>query len=117
VPRGRLPGSPAHTACIPHRQLLARASLLRAATPGAFDNLIYTKPSWAGAWAQVKNSGFRTTIDQMPNGTILGVDSTGALRYKSNSTQPDWKPAPSSLSLFSTKTMNDGTILGVARDG
>jgi hypothetical protein len=78
---------------------------------------LYHKPSWTGAWVVIKGSVGRITVDQMPNGTILGVDTTGGLSYRNNLTQPAWFPAPSSVTLASTKTLNDGTILGMGRDG
>ena len=53
----------------------------------------------------------------MPNGTIIGVDSTGVLYYYAkNLTNVDaWKLAPSAITVGRVRSLMNGSIIGIQR--
>ena len=54
----------------------------------------------------------------MPNGTILGVDATGALKYYSSidlNNADAWKPAPSAVAVRAVRSLMNGSIVGIKK--
>ena len=88
--------------------------------PGPFlctgwDNLMYTKATVNGIWAEVPNSGDVYSVIQLKNGSFVGIGTNNKLYSKLTLTEP-WNEIDNTCCVMSFIQLQDGSFVGVGGD-